>query len=203
MSDNQKQRVSDNPKKTEKQKIIEAALRLLDFQDRTAAELQEKLEKKGFDSNRVSEAVEYLKDSGLVDDRRYAELFAQGRFEAGKGRTWIKNRLASKGISRDIIEESMSQILEEVDERMLCLQKALSVCSLDDDFEITEDGDIVPVEEGEPVRYFYRKVAEDERDRSVIYKEHEKAKASLTRKLITAGFPPGMVFDAVKKIDKL
>ena len=198
------------------EKIIEAALRLLDFQDRTSAELKEKLLKKGFQESHVGEAVAYLQDSGIIDDRRYAELFAAGRFDAGKGRSWIRNKLAMKGVSRDIIDEALEAALQEVDERILCLEKALSICGLSEDFEVTAEGEIIPVShdfgtdldesdaaEWEPVRYFYRKVPADETDRNVIYKAHEKAKASLTRRLITAGYPAGMAFEAVRKIDNL
>ncbi len=200
----------------EQQKIIEAALRLLDFQDRTSAELKEKLLKKGFEVSRVGEAVAYLQESGIVDDRRYAELFAADRFDSGKGRSWIRNKLAMKGVARDIIDEALETALQEVDERILCFEKALGICGLADAFEVTSDGEIVPVShdfdsgsedqddsEWEPVRYFYRKVPEGETDRNIIYKEHEKAKASLTRRLVSAGYPAGMAFEAVRKIDDL
>ena len=210
---------------SDKDKLMEAALRLLDFQDRTSSELREKLIKKGFEPDAVGETVEILKDSGILDDRRYAEIFILSRYSSGKGRSWIKQKLVSKGISRDIIDDAMSAAAEEVDERILCLEKALSICSLSDRFEVTSEGEIIPVfyddirtscinesymqddnsanDKYIPVRYFYRRISLDETDKNVIYKEYEKAKASLTRRLISAGYPPGYVFEAVKKIDKL
>ena len=209
---------------SDNEKLMEAALRLLDFQDRTSAELREKLIKKGFDPEDVSRAVAHLEDSGVLDDKRYAEIFTMSKYSSGKGRSWIKQKLSLKGIDRELIEHALSAAAEEVDERILCIEKALSICLLSDRYEVTSDGEIVPVcfgfddmsdeyaendesagntSERESVRYFYRKIAADETDKNIIYKEHEKAKASLTRRLISAGYPPGYAFEAVRKIDKL
>ncbi len=203
------------------EKIMEVALRLLDFQDRTIEELREKLNKKGFNKKGVDEVIAYLQESDILNDRRYAEIFASGRFASGKGRTWIRNKLMTKGISREVIDEAISTVSEDIDERLLCYEKALSICSLSDIFEVTSDGEIIPTEsifldnfgensksdfsymDREPVRYFYRNISQGERDRQLIYKEHEKAKASLTRKLISAGYPSGIVFEVVRKIDDL
>ena len=81
----------------EKEKIREAALKLLDYQDRTSSELRDKLIKKGFSEDAVDEVVSSYEESGLVNDERYARLYAQSKLSAGKGSRWIKQKLREKG----------------------------------------------------------------------------------------------------------
>lgn len=215
------------------EKVREAALKLLDYQDRTSAELREKLLKKGFSEKSVEETVLAFEESGLVDDSRYASLYAQSKLSSGKGSRWIKQKLREKGISAETVENALdemkaSEFIE--DESVLCLKKALSLCGLSERFEVGEDNEIIPVSEEsgiycrgsffygndengsaasdgffseEKTDYFGRKIKPGETDKNIIRKEREKAKASLTRRLISAGFPSGAVFDAVRKIGEL
>lgn len=216
-----------------KEKIREAALKLLDYQDRTSSELREKLVKKGFSEEEAENVVLSFEESGLVNDERYASLYAQSKLGAGKGSRWIKQKLREKGISDEVIENAIQEVKDSgaaEDESVLCLRKALSICGLSDRFEIDEYGEIVPsfydpyeafgimradgspasgaaqepdARIEEPVDYFGRKIKPGETDRNTIRKEREKAKASLTRRLISAGFPSGAVFDAVRRIGEL
>ena len=108
----------------------------------------------------------------------------------------------------------MAEVFEEQDEKMLCLKKALAICGLSSRFEISEDAEIVPIfdsfdrmrddlNQGDTVDYFE---PEDERvrcDRQACRTYREKAKAKLVRRLISAGFSAGIVFDTVKKIERL
>lgn len=64
--------------------VREAALRLLDYQDRSAGELRDRLKKKSYSAEDVEETVRALQEGGLVDDRRYASVFAQSKIAAGK-----------------------------------------------------------------------------------------------------------------------
>ena len=189
-----------------KEKIREAALKLLDYQDRTSSELREKLVKKGFSEEAVEEVALVLEESGLINDERYAALYAQSKLNSGKGSRWIKQKLREKGVSDEIIENALQEVIDSgsaEDESVLCLRKALAICGLSDRFEIDEYGEILPALYDAPVDYFSRKIKSGETDRNTIRKEREKAKASLTRRLISAGFPSGAVFDAVRRIGEL
>lgn len=195
------------------EKVREAALKLLDYQDRTSAELREKLLKKGFSESAVEEIVLAFEESGLVDDERYASMYAHSKLSAGKGSRWIKQKLREKGILAETVENVLHDLKDSEsveDESVLCLKKALSLCGLSERFEVDEEREIVPcigeysdVDCEEKIDYFGRKIKAGETDRNVIRKEREKAKASLTRRLISAGFPSGAVFDAVRKIGEL
>jgi hypothetical protein len=186
---------------TEREKISEAALRLLDFKDRTSEELKNRLIKKGFEEGAVHEVILRLEESGILDDKRYAALYTQSKLDSGKGSRWIRQKLLEKGISR----ETADMAIEEIeDESVLCTIKALSICGLAERYEVDSDGEIIPLSEYyEKEDYFGRKIPDGETDRNIMRKEREKAKNSLTRRLITAGFPPGTVFDTVRKIEKL
>ena len=130
----------------EKEKIREAALKLLDYQDRTSSELRDKLIKKGFSEDAVDEVVSSYEESGLVNDERYARLYAQSKLSAGKGSRWIKQKLREKGISPEITENALEELKDSEsieDESVLCLRKALSICGLSDRFEVDEYGEIV------------------------------------------------------------
>lgn len=211
----------------EKEKIREAALKLLDYQDRTSAELRERLIKKGFSEDAVEDVVSAFEESGLINDERYAILYAQSKLSSGKGSRWIKQKLRGKGIDAEITENVFEEIKDSgsiEDESVLCLKKAISICGLSSRFEVDAYGDIIPVsydpynacsmsltdsslsdnlQSYESVDYFSRKIKQDETDRNIIRKEREKAKASLTRRLISAGFPSTAVFEAIRKIAAL
>lgn len=189
--------------------VREAALKLLDYQDRSAGELKERLIRKSFSEWEADEAVKALQECGLVDDRRYASVFARSKFEAGKGRVYVANHLSRKKISAEIIEEVMEELLEEKDESILCLKKALSVCGLSDRFEVGDGGEIerkpgfsVAGEE-EPAECFEpaNEAIRSDRQARRIYRE--KAKAKAVRRLISAGFSPGIAFEAVRRIADL
>ena len=193
----------------EKEKIREAALGLLDYQDRTRQELCRKLEKKGFSSALVQQVAGELVQSGLIDDARYAGLYAQSKLSCGKGSRWVLQKLKEKGVDARTAEAAVRALREEEmveDESILCLKKALSLCGLQGQFQVTDEGALEPAEgtaPAGPVDYFGRKVDLQETDRMKIRREREKAKASLTRRLLGAGYPSGAVFDAVRKIGEL
>ena len=193
--------------------VREAALRLLDYQDRSAGELRDRLLKKSFREDEIEEVISSLADCGILDDRRFASFFAQSKFASGKGRVYIINKLKEKKISSSVIQDVMEELMEEENESILCLRKALSLCGLSQRFETDDSGEIVPAFswdispeselETETVGYFEPSDEKIRRDRKACYAHREKEKAKLTRRLISAGFPPGIVFETVRKIERL
>ncbi len=90
---------------------LKAALKLLSIRDRTEAELEEKLRKKGFKEKDILETLEYLKKKGFLDDFKFiqrANIIAEERF---LGKMGLQNYLMRKGIERDKLEN-----LPEIDE---------------------------------------------------------------------------------------
>lgn len=189
---------------TEFERAREAALMLLDHQDRTRAEMVDRLMKKGFSEEVATEVADALVEAGLIDDRRYAELFAESKLEAGRGIRWIQTRLRQKGIPSDILGEVLEQLRDTADEEELCLRTALSMAGLQQDYYVETDGELAPYDDScGQLNYFSAHISEDETDRRVIYKEKEKARSRLARKLVSRGYSPGAAFSAVNKIDAL
>ena len=215
----------ENKEITDPEKAREAALKLLDFQDRTAYQLTQGLMRKGCSPELAAMTVENLVQAGLVDDLRYACLFIRSGMENGKGGIRLRQKLKEKGVASDVTDRAFSILEEEgllEDQQLLCLRKALGICGLSGQFEVSSDGYIYPSDQygdgisdgsgrempsldsyGERIDYFGRKLSPEEKDRMVIRRERDRARASLTRKLVTAGFSPSMALDAVKKIGEL
>lgn len=188
------------------EQVREAALRLLDVQDRTVAEMRERLQRKDFDDAVIESVLLSFQNAGLLDDVRYAECFVRDRMEGGRGSRWIREKLRKKGIPPEIIAGAMDALSDETDETRRCMEKALAVCGLAGRYCVTSDREFVSLDDAEiqePERYFYRLVDGEETDRQVIYKGHEKAKNRLARRLLSAGFPSGAVMETIRKIDML
>lgn len=94
-------------------RAFNSALNSLDYRDHSTREMRQKLSRK-FDSQYVDEAVEKLIELDLINDERYAELYAHELFEHKKlGKMRIKSELRAKGISADIANEAVEKLFEE------------------------------------------------------------------------------------------
>ena len=80
------------------------ALRLLAQRRLTEAQLSEKLQRKGFDTEAVAAAVASCKRDGLLDDGLYALLYLEGR-RAAVGDARLVAELVKRGIDRDEARE--------------------------------------------------------------------------------------------------
>lgn len=84
------------------------ALHLLEQMDRTEYQLREKLNKNDYPQQCIDEAIEYVKSYNYIDDYRYACNFV--RFSQDKlSRLQIKQKLITKGVSRDDIEMAIEE----------------------------------------------------------------------------------------------
>lgn len=82
------------------------ALHLLEKMDRTEQQLREKLITSEYPIECVDDAITYVKSFHYLDDVRYAETFT--RYSKEKfSRGHIKQKLMTKGVSRDIINKAV------------------------------------------------------------------------------------------------
>lgn len=93
------------------------ALRLLAARDYTVARLRDKLTQKQFSLEHAEQALDKLVSEGWVNDRRYAERFAEtalasGRFYGPRLRMEMRRR----GIPEELLSEVIGQVLMEHDE---------------------------------------------------------------------------------------
>jgi SOS response regulatory protein OraA/RecX len=76
----------------------DVALRALRAADRSRAELDSRLERRGFTADERREALDALGRLGYLDDRRTAALRAERLAERGYGDAYIRADLARRGL---------------------------------------------------------------------------------------------------------
>lgn len=99
-------------------------LDLLEFVDKTEAELRTRLEREGYPPAAVDEALEMALHYGYVNDHGYGLRYARVNAER-KSRHQIMSGLLQKGISRELAEEIVKEqpVDEEAQIRRLLEQK--------------------------------------------------------------------------------
>jgi regulatory protein len=97
-------------KRTVKQPLDchERALRLLAVRPRARRELESRLRRAGFDTADVSSELDRLEDAGLLDDGAFARELADHLTVRGSARRAVAGALASKGVSRQTIEQTLA-----------------------------------------------------------------------------------------------
>jgi regulatory protein len=98
-------------KKTkEYRKAWESALRLLNYRERSIKELIDRLSEKHYSSTTISAVIKRLKELDLLDDKKFAQLWARSRIRFKPRSAWLIGReLREKGIEEEIIQ----QVIEE------------------------------------------------------------------------------------------
>src|SRR4051812_9468871 len=97
-----------------KYSALNYALYLLGRRGRSRYELKSKLFEKGHDSEEIEIALRKLADLKLIDDKKFAELYARDKVSIyRRGRYRIGLELSRKGVDKDVI----SEVLETVEEK--------------------------------------------------------------------------------------
>lgn len=101
----------------------ERALRLLAVRPRARRELESRLRQAGFDTAEVSSELDRLEEVGLLDDAAFARELAHHHLTVrGSGRRAVAGALASKGVSRQTIDRTLSGL--DRDESVRALEVA-------------------------------------------------------------------------------
>ena len=94
------------------------AINLLTRRDHTAIELKRKLAARGFSADSISETIAKLTQQGLIDDRRFAERWAESAIRSGRGYGLrILQELQRNGIPREIASEAVFNAASEYPEQ--------------------------------------------------------------------------------------
>ena len=95
----------------------EKCLRLLTRRARSAEELRQRLRPAGFEQNTIETVLADLERAGLVDDAEFARLWVADRKRSGQaGRHRLRWELRRKGISDDLIRESVDEAIDDASE---------------------------------------------------------------------------------------
>lgn len=89
---------------------LEVALRALEHRNQSAAELRDRLARRGITASDLEEALETLERSGLVDDTRFAQSRAASLAARGYGNAFIDADLERRGIDAALREEAVKQL---------------------------------------------------------------------------------------------
>ena len=91
------------------------AVEYLSRRPMSCRELRDKLLQKGEDEDVADSCVDWLREQGFLDDRRYAAMVV--RHYAGKnyGPARIRNELSRRGIARELWDEAMEEIPDPED----------------------------------------------------------------------------------------
>jgi regulatory protein len=87
--------------------------RALARRDRSAAELEAQLERRGIDAEEREAAVGRLTELGYIDDERFARNRAEALAERGYGDAAIVHDLEQRGIGADVVEQALAELAPE------------------------------------------------------------------------------------------
>jgi regulatory protein len=94
------------------QRALDLAYKALNRRDRTVFELRAHLEGKLVEPDAIEAAVVELEREGLLDDGRYARLFAEDKRRLDRwGAERIERELARRGVASDLIASAL--VLED------------------------------------------------------------------------------------------
>ncbi len=106
---------------------LEKATAYLSRKPHTEKEVQEYLQRKGYEPDESAQAVSELKEYGYLDDLAYAKLYFEYGYEKGRGKDRISRELAAKGVTRDVIEQAYGELDEKPDEQEMAFRLAAQV----------------------------------------------------------------------------
>lgn len=89
-----------------------AALHFLESSFKSSKQVVDKLIAKEFDIKTIDRVLEFLRQYGFVDDKRFVELFVKEKIKSS-GKNKIKFTLLKKGIEEELIEEELNKVTSE------------------------------------------------------------------------------------------
>lgn len=166
----------------------DAALKYLEYRDRTCCEMRQYLDSKKYCTEDINETIEYLIDMGYLCDESYIDKYIDYGISKGKGLFKIKHELMQKGIDSDLINEGLDNceklnVQNEKNRAMIQVNKILGnveIKSTNDCYEFGSDDE-------------YKLKAEK-------YKEQQRVKSKVARRLNSLGYSRSIIFDIINEI---
>ena len=102
-----------------------AGLAMLARRELSAAQVRQRLERKGFAGEQLTAALEKLRQTGALDDLRAAQALARRSAHVRvHGRLRALREIEGRGISRELARQAVDAVYAELDEQAL-LEQAL------------------------------------------------------------------------------
>ena len=153
------------------------ALKYLNTRDRTAHEIRKHLESKGVPGDEISGCLEYLAESGMIDDEDYCERYISYGTEKGRGPLRLEKELLDKGLPREMVRAALNEHFGEGSEyeaALVYLKKLIKQQGFGDTgfAEYPEDGYFS--QRGKDVARIGRRLASQGYNAAVIYELLDK-----------------------------
>jgi regulatory protein len=105
------------------QQCYNSAVRFLSYRPRSEAEIQQRLQRHGYDDACTNKVIVKLREQGLVDDTAFARFWIdnRGTFRP-RSRRMTKLELRRKGLDMDVIEQAVN----DIDDRESAYRAALN-----------------------------------------------------------------------------
>jgi regulatory protein len=104
----------------ERKPVLHYAVSLLSARPYSERKLTEKLRDRGYEVDEIAAAILRLKEKKLLDDRTFAIDFVHARCRSHpRGRTSLIQDLIGRGISSQIAQEVVTDLVADVDESEL------------------------------------------------------------------------------------
>lgn len=95
---------------------FQQALRLLSYRPRSEAEIEKKLNDKGFDARVSAYVIQRLTEEGYLGDITFAKTWVENRSTfRPRSRRLLKYELRQKGVSEEHIESALESVKDEPD----------------------------------------------------------------------------------------
>ena len=99
------------------------AYSLLSSSEQSSFRLKQKLMHRGFSESISSQTVQSLMSEGLIDDERYARMWASSRLrKKAEGPSKLMASLLSRGIARETAERVIASLMEEINPEELLMR---------------------------------------------------------------------------------
>lgn len=110
----------------EKNQAMIFAMKLIGLRRRSVFEIEDRLKRKNYQNETISEVVEELKKFKYLDDEAFAESFINDRINLKPcGKRLIKRELQNKNVSAEIIENKLNLLIDDNKELELAERLAL------------------------------------------------------------------------------
>jgi regulatory protein len=108
------------PRRLDSASLWDYALKVLTGRAYSTGELREKLHRRAERVEDVDEILSRLKQSGYLDDKRYAENYAASRLSGEKfGRTRVIRDLRQHRVAPALAEHTVEKVYRDVDEEVM------------------------------------------------------------------------------------
>ena len=112
-----------NPKRLEMDGLVAYAARTLSGRAQTSSELREKLKRRAVREQDVDLVIARLKDAGYLNDKRFAESFANWRRDnEGFGKARVMRDLMNRRVAPAVARQASDDAFKEIDETAMIEQ---------------------------------------------------------------------------------